>query len=550
MEERIREAVGKALRNVGADDTTFVVERPANISFGDYTTNAALAAAPSLGKKPKEVAGGLARFLVEELGKDVASHIAVAGPGFINITLSHEAIALGVSEADAQKTEWGKEKVKTGQHVLIEYTDPNPFKEMHIGHLMSNIIGEALSRLIENENATVIRANYQGDVGPDVAKALWGLQKKEITDPSTAKELGEAYAEGSRAYENSSEAKAEIDEINQALYAKKNSALTELWRKGRDVSLTAFEQLYTILDTHFDYYFFESETAESGLCVVRDGVKNGIFEESEGAVIYRGEKRGLHTLVFITSAGTPTYEAKDIGLAFLKEERIQNDRSIIITASEQIGHFRVMFAALEEIAPLIAKKTEHVSHGFLRLVSGKMSSREGNVITAAEFIQDIVAKASEKNSDSLIAEQVALGAIKYMVLRQAPGSDIIFDPEKSLSLEGDSGPYLQYALVRAKKILAYASDGENGAEKPATPYDVERLIIHFPEVVMRAARELSPNLLVNYLTELAREWNSLYATEQILGSPEEAYKQRVARAFANTMTNGLTLLGIPTPEKM
>lgn len=159
-------------------------------------------------------------------------------------------------------------------------------------------------------------------------------------------------------------------------------------------------------------------------------------------------------------------------------------------------------------------------------------------------------KAVEKNEDPLIAEQVAVAAIKYMILRQAPGSDIIFDEEKSLSLTGDSGPYLQYALVRAKKILTYAADSAGGTEVPEEPYAIERLIIHYPEVAARAARERAPNLLVNYLTELASAWNSFYASEQVLGSPEEAYKQRLASAFAATMTNGLTILGIPAPEKM
>lgn len=549
MEERIQKAVAQSLKDVGAAEVAFVVERPNEAAHGDYATNAALAAAKALGKNPRELADALAERLADMLGA-VVSHVAVAGPGFVNITLAREAVTLAVAEAAAQGDEWGRGSVNAGQRVMVEYTDPNPFKEMHIGHLMSNIIGEALARLTESEGAAVVRANYQGDVGPHVAKALWGLRKAGITEPSTAKELGEAYAAGSRAYEESEEEKAEIDALNQAIYTGTDSALMELWRKGRDVSLAAFEQIYKLLGTHFDYYFYESETAESGTRIVKDGLNRGVFEESEGAVIYRGEKKGLHTLVFITSRGTPTYEAKDIGLAFLKEERVQTDRSIIVTAAEQIGHFRVLLAALEELAPNLSAKTTHVPHGFLRLTTGKMSSREGNVITAAELVREVIEKASEKNPDPLIAEQVAVGAIKYMVLRQAPGSDIIFDEEKSLSLEGDSGPYLQYALVRARKILAYASDGAEGAGEPAAPYAIERLILHFPEVAARAARELSPNLLTTYLTELAGAWNSFYAQEQVLGSSEEKYKQRVARAFANTMTNGLTLLGIPTPEKM
>ncbi len=574
MEERIRRAVDKVLADMGARNVAFVVERPATAAHGDYTTNVAMKVfgpishrnlsssgrvgsskmyqwRPSLDRyrKPRELADELARHLTESLG-EIVSHVAVAGPGFVNITLSREAVTLAVAEADAQGSEWGKGTVDAGQRVMIEYTDPNPFKEMHIGHLMSNIIGEALARLISSEGATVIRANYQGDIGPHVAKALWGLQKAGITKPETAKEIGEAYAAGSRAYEESPDTENEIDTLNQALYAGTDHGLMELWRKGRDVSLAAFERLYKILGTHFDYYFFESETTESGLRIVRDGIKKGVFEESDGAVIYRGEKKGLHTLVFITSRGTPTYEAKDIGLAFLKEERAQTDRSIIVTAAEQKGHFNVILAALGELAPLIAAKTTHVSHGFLRLPSGKMSSREGNIITASGLIERIIKKASQKNEDPLIAEQVALGAIKYMILRQAPGSDIVFDEEKSLSLEGDSGPYLQYALVRARKILTYAPGEGNGTLEPDASYAIERIILHFPEVVARASRELAPNLLVNYLTELAGAWNSFYASEQVLGSAEETYKQRVTRAFANTMVNGLTLLGIPAPERM
>jgi arginyl-tRNA synthetase len=549
MYDRIVKAVGKFLAAQGAAGVVFVVERPTEAAHGDYTTNAALAAAKKLGTDPRSLADSLARHLADALGTSV-SHASVASPGFVNITLAREAVAFAIAEAAAQGEAWGKGALEKGEKVLVEYTDPNPFKEMHIGHLMSNVIGEAIARLTESEGATVIRANYQGDVGPHVAKALWGLREAGISEPATAKEIGDAYAAGSKAYEDDPEAKAEIDALNTAIYEGADPALMEEWRKGRDVSLEAFERIYRILGTKFDYYFFESETAGSGMRIVEDGVAKGVFKESEGAIIYEGEKVGLHTLVFVTSRGTPTYEAKDIGLAFAKEERVATDRSIIVTAAEQIGHFKVVLAALAELAPTLAAKTTHVPHGFLRLTEGKMSSREGNVITAEGLIREIIAKASEKNADPLIAEQVAIGAIKYMVLRQAPGSDIIFDPEKSLSLEGDSGPYLQYALVRAVKILSYESEDAGGSEEPVAPYAIERLILHYPEVVARAARLLAPNLLVTYLTELAAAWNSFYASEQVLGSPEEAYKMRVTRSFANTMANGLTLLGISAPERM
>lgn len=445
---------------------------------------------------------------------------------------------------------------------MIEYSNPNPFKEIHIGHLMSNVVGEALSRVLEASGARVIRDTFGGDVGPHVAKTLWAIKKKGMTDLASASEIGGAYTQGSNAYEENPEAKVEIDALNTQIYdivAKQDTpeSLTDeersilaLWRKGREVSMEEFARIFAILGTRFDYIFYDSDTTKGGMSVVRNGIERGVFEESDGAVIYRGEKKGLHTLVFITSRGTPTYETKDIGLAFLKEERHPTDEVVIITAIEQIGHFEVVLAALEEIAPLLAKKTKHVPHGLLRLTTGKMASRRGNIITASALIKDMVTAASEKNTDPLVAEQVAVAAIKYMILRQAPGGDIIFDPEKSLSLEGDSGPYLQYALVRAKSVIAQSDVAADSTEMPEKIYDLERLVIRFPEVARRAEAARAPHLVAQYLTQLAGEWNSFYAQNRIRGGEYEAYKLTLANAFVATMERGLGLLGIPVPEKM
>jgi len=556
MEDRIREAVQNALEELGAADISFVVEWPGDLAHGDFATNAALAASKQVGKSPREIADALVPSIQESLG-DLVSNVSVAGPGFVNITLAPAAVTEVIATATGE--EWGKNDSNTGVRTIVEYSCPNPFKEMHIGHLMSTIIGEAISRLVESSGATVIRDSYGGDVGPHVAKAIWALKKKNISEPSTVKEVGHAYTQGARAYEESEEAKQEIDALNVQLYGvlakdptehtKEERELYEVWRKGRDVALAGFHSIYEALGTHFDYFLFESETTPIGLRVVRDGLERGVFEESEGAIIYKGEKKGLHTLVFITSRGTPTYEAKDIGLAFLKEERIPNDRSYILTGAEQVGHFKVFLGALEDIAPEVAKKTTHVPHGLLELTTGKMSSREGNVITAAELIEDVIEKAGEKNEDPLVALQVAVGALKYMILRAAPGANVVFDPEKSLSLEGDSGPYLQYALVRAASILAQAGE-YSVTDSPDRPYEIERMIIRFPGVVAHAQADTVPHHITQYLTQLAGAWNSFYAKERILGGEHEGYKLRLAEAFVTTMRNGLTILGIPTPERM
>ena len=563
--EVIRQAATEALLELGATQVQFAVEWPADPGHGDYAVNAAMAAAKSLGKNPRQLADELTPLIKEKLGTFAAS-VEVAGPGFINITLSSEAIAEYISSVSSLGKKWGTNEDNDGKRVIIEYSCPNPFKEMHVGHMMSTIIGESVARLTEFSGAHVARDTYGGDVGPHVAKALWALRKNHVTDPATAEEIGTAYAEGSKAYEESAEAKVDIDILNTEIYKGEDSELMELWRKGREVSIEAFQDIYRILDTHFDYYFFESETSGIGLELVREHLQNGVFEESEGAVIFNGEKRGkeagLHTLVFITSRGTPTYEAKDIGLAFLKENRYPSDESIILTAAEQVGHFRVFLAALSEIAPVLAEKTRHVPHGFLKLSTGKMSSREGNVVTTTGLIKDVIQKTLERNDDPLIAEQVALGAIKFSILRSSAGSDIVFDFERSLSLDGESGPYLQYAHARAKSVISQASEetdagnsgasdsAENGNEAPEVPYLIERLIARFPEVVREAQKNLAPHTVAQYLLHLAGEWNSFYAQERIRGGSYEVYKLRFAKAFVTTMENGLWLLGIPAPEKM
>jgi len=561
MEDKIRAIVYKELKKLGADGVTFAVEWPADPAHGDFAVNAAMAASKALGRNSSEIAQDILHVLKTELGCAV-SDISVAGPGFINITLSQKAITKIVDEAIVSGADWGRGTERSGQKVLVEYSCPNPFKEMHIGHLMSTVIGESISRLIENQGAHVVRDTYGGDVGPHVAKTLWALEKSNIRIPADAEELGRAYTHGARSYGESEKAKVEIDLLNTKLYEilespieqleTEDRELRELWRIGRDVSLSAYTRLWDILGTHFDYTFFESETSDTGLRVVGDGLEKGIFEKSEGAVIYNGEKQGLHTLVFITSRGTPTYETKDIGLAFLKEERIAPDYSYIITANEQIGHFKVFLAALKEIAPKLADYTEHIPHGLLRLASGKMSSREGNIITAEQLIHDVLIKASNKNEDPLVASSVGLGAIKYMILRQSTGGDVIFDFDRSLSLEGDSGPYLQYSVARAMSILGAGKEKltPDDSLTPDTPYLLARLISRFPEVARRAEVYKSPHMIAQYLTQLASEWNSFYAQERILGGEFESHKVKMIEAYVTTMKNGLGLMGISVPEKM
>src|SRR3989344_4437739 len=551
--QSIRNALKRALEVSGISVPGDVpLEHPASLENGDYSSGIALQYAKQAGMAPR----ALAEKIVATLGAiEGIAKVEVAGAGFINFYLAPPVLAEAVEKARTEDM-WGSVGLNDGKKIMVEYTDPNPFKEFHIGHLMSNAIGESIARLLEFSGAEVKRANYQGDGGPHVAKAIWGLRKLRI-DASDPAALGKAYSTGVAAYENDDDARAEIEALNAKPYDRSDADINALYDAGKKTSLAHFENIYRTLGTKFDHYFFESETAPTGMKIVRE--HTDVFVKSEGAIVYQGEKQGLHTRVFITSKGLPTYEAKELGLAQMKAEKWPFDSSISVTAHEQSGYFEVVLAAMREVAPELASKLRHISHGMMRLPSGKMSSRTGDVITGESLLAELVESAKERATDSraedtdALAEDVAVAAIKYQILKQASGRDIVFDRERALSLEGDSGPYLQYAHARAHAVVEKAREQNVAAKVDASaePTELSRLLHRFPEAVEYAARELEPHLLTNYLLEFASAFNRWYANEQILdGTTAAAHKVALTDASRRTLKNGLWLLGIPAPEKM
>jgi arginyl-tRNA synthetase len=268
--------------------------------------------------------------------------------------------------------------------------------------------------------------------------------------------------------------------------------------------------------------------------------------------------------VFINSNGLPTYEAKDLGLAYTKFEQYPNlNESVIVTADEQKGYFQVLLKALEQIQAEYADKTRHISHGMLETPEGKMSSRKGNVLGGGTLVEEAEARSREKIKESerdienpeQLATDEAVAAVKYAILKQAPGKNVVFDMEAELSLEGDSGPYLQYTHTRVVSVLA---QGEQrglfpGTDTPpADPYELERLLYRFPEVVAEAFDNTAPQQLVTYLTDIASRFNTLYGQETILDENDEytPYKLALTDAVRVVLRNGLSILGIRAPHKM
>ncbi len=539
VKEEVKKIIQKALEKMGAEASEALVEVPKEKTHGDYSSNVALALSKKLGKNPIEVAQEIVAKIGEQ--KNIEK-IEVAGPGFINFYLSREFF---VGELKKINKNFGKNVSLKNKKIIIEYTDPNILKEFHIGHLMSNAIGESISRLIEFGGAKVKRTTWQSDVGLGIAKAVYGKMRNSLYS------WQDAYVFGTKSYEESEANKKEIVMLNKKIFERSDKAVNKLYDEGKKWSLKYFDAIYKKLGTHFDYLIFESEAVDLAKKIVQEGLKNGVFQTGEnGAIIFKGEKFGLHTRVFINSEGLPTYEAKELGLAKIKYGKYKYDKSVIITGNDINEYFKVLLCAMKEMLPELEAKTKHIGHGNMRLPEGKMSSRSGTAMTAESLIEKVkelvVEKTKDRALDKNVDEQIAIGAIKYSILKQSIGSDIIYDFEKSISFEGDSGPYLQYSYARATSVLRKATVKPLLAGAPEIG-SLEKLLTHFPKIVAKATDEYEPHYIVLYLTELAREFNNYYAHHTIADSP---YRVALTQAFSIIMKNGLWLLGIEAPEKM
>jgi arginyl-tRNA synthetase len=453
------------------------------------------------------------------------------------------------------------------KNIMVEFAHPNTHKAFHIGHLRNITTGECVVRLLESQGHKVIRANYQGDVGMHIAKALYALInvspfKDKVTNVTGIKNrvefLGKAYAAGSKAFEESENAKKIIGEINKKIYERDPSVMP-VYRETRQWSLDYFNSIYKRVYTHYDRLYFESEVYEKGKEYVLEALKKGIFEKSEGAVIFPGEKFGLHNRVFITSDGNTTYEGKDIGLGRLQFDEYHPDLIVHCVGPEQAGYFQVIFKALEQVFPDTTGKEFHLIYGWVKLKHGKMSSRLGNVVLGEWLIDEVkkaiktileqsISKDKEVDQDA-ISETIAIGAIKYSFLKVSTPSEIAFDLEESINTNGDSGPYIQYAYARCKSVLRKAGDSRLRGNDIMNPEEraIARLIIQFPDVVSDAATRFAPNVICTYLFQLAQAFNLFYAKHEILGHDT---RLMITAATAQVLKNGLYLLGIETLERM
>ncbi len=649
------ELIDSLKRILGVEDVE--LEVPVREEHGDFSTNIAMQIFSSKDDEnkilkhiqddgdrndymsPKQ----LAEYVVGLLRDDqylsnIIRDIQVAGQGFINFWIKDEILIGNLKEVLEKQNDYGKTDFLKGKRIMFEYGDANTHKLPHIGHLFSYIYGDSVTHILKANGAEVFRASYQGDVGLHVAKCLWAYQKEKPEVPEELADkvqlLQKMYQQGNQAFEENEQAKQDIKDINKAIYDQ-DAEIYDLWKQTRQWSVDYYKQFEERLGIQYDRYFYESEVYEKGKEIVESNVGK-VFKKSEGALIFEGSMHGLHDRVFVTKYGTPTYEAKEMYLQELKRKEWSMDKLVITTAYEQNEYFKVVFKALETLDPGYAGVLKHIGFGMVSLTTGKMGSRHGNIVRAIELVEMVVEEIkriiqtredlSESEKEE-IAEVVGVGSVKYYFLKNNPVQDIKYDIEQSVSIDGNSGPYLQYTYARTQSVLnkvkgkrqevkVKQEDSHSGANEMSDTisqilssltllqYDNEwkiseeeslllRHLVHYSGAIIDAGKNYSPNVLANYLYELAQKYNSFYNKHRILetGSLEQAtgnskdksldteqdemeaeesnsgdssthpenqdspavtstFRLALTAVTGQVLKNGLNLLGIIVPEKM
>jgi arginyl-tRNA synthetase len=546
----MRKVILEALRKV-TDKSEIELEFPELSAYGDYSTNVALVLSNEKGTNPKILAGKIAdKVRADASLKEYISKIEVAGPGFINFFLSEKALLDELVSIEKQQEKYGTSDLGRGKTVIVDYSSPNIAKRFGIGHLRSTVIGQSLYNLYRFLGYKVIGDNHLGDWGTQFGTLLYQIDSKGLNASElTIDELEKLYVEfNSEAQENE-----KLWDMARAWFKKleeKDARAREIWKKVVDTSLKEFERIYNILGVKIDYAYGESFYVDKMPAVITEVREKGLAKKSEGAEIM--EFKGLPPAMLVKSDGTTTYFTRDLATVKFRIEEWDPKLIIYEVGSDQTLHLRQLFEAARLLGWVKDRDFVHVNHGLIRFIHGKMSTRKGDTIKLEDVISEAIARARKIKDDVQIATAVGIGAVKYFDLMHHPSTDIIFDWEKIFILEGNSAPYLQYTVARANSVL---EKGRKSPPKGKIALNLEELgilrsLIRFSEIIVIAAKSYSPNLLANYLFDLAQKFNNFYSQHRIIEGENEELRLVLTSGVVQVLKNGLTILGIDTPERM
>jgi arginyl-tRNA synthetase len=541
------------------------VQKTGDAKFGDYQTNFAMVSAKALGRNPVEMAKEIAAKYIRS---GTVERAEVAGPGFVNLFLSDKFLGEYVKSANTRAYDFTF--IPRRGDVLVDYSSPNIAKRMHIGHLRSTVIGDAIKRIYKFLGYKVIGDNHLGDWGTQFGKLIVGYRKwlnRADYEKSPIGELERIYVE----FERRTEAEPELAEEARQELKKLQDGDTEntrLWKEFVDMSLTEYGKIYRRMNVSFDTFHGESFYHGRMPGIVKTLLDKGIAQISEDAVVvFFEEAEHLPPCIIRKQDGAFLYATSDLACIQYRREHYEINRIIYVTDDRQIDHFRQVFRISERMG--LNEPKVHVPFGFMKFADGMFSTRKGNVILLDDLLDEAVKRAraviEEKNpglpedEKDLVAEKVGIGAVKYADLSKNRVSVVIFDWDKMLSFDGNTAPYLMYTYARIRSMIRKAEDaGKNLRDDASILFEdaLERAlavrVTQFPVAVMKAAEAYSPNLIADYLFDLCQSYNSFYNALPVLKEKDELLYSRLllSEQVSRVIKTGLDLLGVETVERM
>ncbi len=540
-------------------------------------------------KKPELTAEELSNKLKEKTNIIASTQII---KGFLNITF-HDEVWIDFLKSESKNHSYASTEIdKKQQPVLIEFSSPNTNKPLHLGHVRNNLLGDSISRILSANGTYIYRINLVNDRGIHICKSMLAWQKKAQNEtPESSglkgdKLVGEYYVAFDKLYKKEIEelltkgiTKEEAEKQAPILLQAQDMLLKwesgdeeiyNLWQKMNQWVYQGFDETYKKMGISFDKTYYESETYLLGKEVVLEGLSNNIFYQAEdGSVRVNLENEGLDEKVLLRSDGTSVYMTQDLGTAVLRAEEYNPAQMIYVVGNEQNYHFEALKLILTK--KLNYKFTEnifHLSYGMVELPSGKMKSREGTVVDADDLMTEIIEMAKQKTQElgkndfteeelQLLAEKIGLGALKYFILKVDPKKNMLFNPDESIDLNGNTGPFIQYTHARICSLIRKSKTIEVVDYKEVNLLQLEKEILlslySYPETIKQAAKELNPSVVANFIYDLVKNYNRFYQEIPILKETDTALRSLrldLSIFTAYVIRHGMSLLGIDVPEKM
>jgi arginyl-tRNA synthetase len=576
----VAEALESYAREKGAEAPmpsadAVVLERPPKPELGDLGFPM-FPYAKLLRTAPAQLAQALASAVTRDPDAAALGAAAAEGP-YLNVRLNRAAVVRAVLR-DAASPSWGSCGLLAGKKVMVEFSSPNTNKPLHLGHLRNNALGESLSRILGNAGAEVRKINHPNDRGVHICKSMLAYQAygggRTPADEGLKGDhfVGKYYVLFNKLKEEDPEAEAKAQGMLLA-WEQGDPKVRALWQTMKDWVMEGLAATYSRTGVSFDLYDFESETYELGVESVRQGLEKGVFyKEDDGSVWGNFEDIGLDRKVFLRKDGTSLYITQDIGTAIRRHEAWPYDELIYVVASEQQYHFKILFETLKRLGYGWASDLHHLAYGMVNLPSGRMKTREGTVVDADDFVDELQSLAAKEIEDkgredavgdlSAVAERIALGALHYFLLQTGPAKDMLYDPKQSLSFTGDTGPYIQYMGARASSIIRKHEGGEGNAARGKASaerlvsdadWSVLRRIAELPEAAAAAAAALEPSILAGYLHDLAADFSAWYRDNPVLTNEDAdlaASRLELVRAAKRSFEAATALICVPFLEAM